>query len=116
LICAPVSAKASAEIEIIPQDVMVWNNSNYDVITKIQIDLASICVEKLRADCRINNISTFINLTRDKIFYLIDFKYIDDVRIIYVVNVDDQNNIVGKAWVSDWSLPILRRLPCIAVK
>jgi hypothetical protein len=114
--CFAVYAEAVPEREVVPQDVMVWNRVNMDMVSKMEDDLAMWCKERISNHCPISNISTFLSLDRSMIFYGIGFRNIDDVSVIYIIDTGDQGSIAGKAWVSDFNHPIRRRLPFNAIK
>lgn len=115
LMCFTVCADAVPEKKVVPQDVMVWNRVIMDMVSKIEEDLAMWCKERISNHCPISNISTFLSLDRSMIFYGLNFKNIDDVSVIYIIDAHDQNSIVGKAWVSDFNHPIRKRLPFTAI-
>jgi hypothetical protein len=111
LIAMPVFCKDVPEVGMTPQNVMVWNRTDYDVVLKINADLARWCKAKVGSVCPINTISTFLNLDRSLLIYVVDFKYIDDAGAVYLVNITDQKSIEGKVWMSDWNPLILEEIP-----
>jgi hypothetical protein len=109
--CINVSASEIPEVLIERQDVIVWNDVNFDALLNIAEDLKGWCKEKEVDSCVISDVSSFISLDRTKIFYHVSIKYTDDWEAVYVLSSENQQNILSKSRVSTWNIPFIKKLP-----
>lgn len=115
LVFSTATSAEIQEIKIEPQDVMVWNSVDPDVLGIISADMERWCKKDDMGPCPINSVSTFLSVNRSHVFYLVDMKYIDDVAVVYVLDSEVPAKFAGKSWVSTWEPVILKRLPFVPI-